>query len=365
MGVAEIWTGDDIYYRFLDSTSMDPNQGEIIKEISEYRKGTHQPTTNFTNNISSESINESLTTSSELNNNTNSQSQINDDTVLKYEPLNTDLHEQYTPHLKYTFMVSSLCNNSSVTMDDETKEWVAVGDPTEVALTVASQRGKLDKLYWEQHEKMIKVHERAFDSERKLMSVIYKQGATNSSSFNDLPSSSSSSSPSVPKKINQKEQVEDDLIDYWVLCKGAPEKVLAKCNTYLTPSTSSTDNKSLLTTFSSMNDNYLEQILKQSSSMASQGLRVLGLAFKKIKVSSKQIEKEGIDKITSLAENEFGFVALTGLMDPPKNGVQEAVTTCQEAGIRVMMITGDHIDTATAIAEKLGIFKKNVHGLVS
>ncbi|CAO3636431.1 unnamed protein product [Cunninghamella blakesleeana] len=360
MGVAEIWTGDDIYYRFLDSTSMDPNRNEIIKEIPEHRKEYHQPI-GFTNSIvQSESSNESSTDSSKLNNNTVSQIQSNGGNI-NFESLKTDLYEQYTPHLKYTFMISSLCNNSSVSMDEETKEWVTIGDPTEVALTVASQRGRLDKLYWEQKEKMIKVHERAFDSERKLMSVIYKQEATNSSYLTDLPSSSSS--PSNSTKVYQKEEIEDDLIDYWVLCKGAPEKVLTKCNTYLTSPTSYTDNKSSLTTLSSMNDDYLEQILKQSSSMASQGLRVLGLAFKKIKVSFKQIEKKDIDKITSLAENEFTFVALTGLMDPPKNGVQEAVTTCQEAGIRVMMITGDHIDTATAIAEKLGIFKKNVHGL--
>lgn len=342
MGVAEIWTGDDTYYRFSESTSMDPNQGEITKETTECRKEMMQSAT--------------LTESKN-----DSQADIQ---ALHLEPLDTKLKEQYTSHLKYTFMISSLCNNSSVTMDEETKEWVTVGDPTEIALTVASQKGKLDKRYWEEQEKMIKVHERSFDSERKLMSVIYKQATTpilSSSSLDDLPSTSSPST-SIAIKNKKEEEGKDELLDYWVLCKGAPEKILAKCTTYLAPSVTHHDSSP---TFTTINDEFIEQVLKQGSSMASQGLRVLCLAFKKVKVSSKQIEEEGIEKIPSLFENEFGFVALTGLMDPPKMGVQEAVATCQEAGIRVMMITGDHIDTATAIAEKLGIFQKNVQGLVS
>ncbi|KAI9305238.1 hypothetical protein BJ944DRAFT_239839 [Cunninghamella echinulata] len=340
MGVAEIWTGDDTYYRFSESTSMDPNQGEITKETTEYRKEMMQSAT--------------LTESKN-----NSQADIQ---ALQLEPLDTNSKEQYTSHLKYTFMISSLCNNSSVTMDEETKEWVTVGDPTEIALTVASQKGKLDKRYWEEQEKMIKVHERSFDSERKLMSVIYKQATTpilSSPSLDNLPSTSSPST-SIAIKNKKENEGKDELLDYWVLCKGAPEKILAKCTTYLVPSITHHD---LSPTFTSINDEFIEQVLKQGSSMASQGLRVLCLAFKKVKVSSKQIEEEGIEKIPSLFENDFGFVALTGLMDPPKMGVQEAVATCQEAGIRVMMITGDHIDTATAIAEKLGIFQKNVQGL--
>ena len=65
-----------------------------------------------------------------------------------------------------------------------------------------------------------------------------------------------------------------------------------------------------------------------------------------------------------MAESDLTFVGLVGLIDPPKRGVKEAVATCQEAGIHVVMITGDHIETATAIATQLGIVKPNIPGMV-
>ena len=66
----------------------------------------------------------------------------------------------------------------------------------------------------------------------------------------------------------------------------------------------------------------------------------------------------------AFAEEDLIFVGLIGLIDPPKAGVKEAIETCQNAGIQVIMITGDHVETATAIAKQLGIFKADVSGMV-
>lgn len=313
MGVAELWTGDDTLYRFTESTSLNPGQGEIIQEPAELRRRMihlhrTQPAPAPPN--SSQQI--------------EGRSSV-DYAAMRPHAMDTEHPEAYPHHLRYALMVAGLCNNASVVMDEETKEWLPVGDPTEIALTVASQKGKLGQSVWKQQEGFTKVHERAFDSERKLMSSVYQQG--------DM---------------------------HWVLCKGAPEELLAKCTSYLERSPSSTEKNHAV--FAPVTDVFIEQVLNQSSTMASQGLRVLGLAFKKV---SADIEKTSLNDDPRLAEDGFGFVALVGLMDPPKQGVKEAVETCQEAGIRVMMITGDHVDTATAIAEKLGIFKKDVPGLVS
>ncbi|KAI8333613.1 hypothetical protein BC941DRAFT_380062 [Chlamydoabsidia padenii] len=303
MGVAELWTGDDTLYRFTESTSLNPNHGEIIQEPAELRRRMihlHRPTP------PSSCL---LTHSQPMENKPSI-----DYAAMRPHAMDTNHPEQYPPSLRHALMVAALCNNSAVVMDEDTKEYLPVGDPTEIALTVASQKGKLGRSVWQQQEGFNKLHERAFDSERKLMSSIYQQQAT-----------------------------------AWVLCKGAPEELLAKCSTCLNG-----------TSFTPITDEFIEQVLNQSSTMASQGLRVLGLAFKQ--VAWTENEKGGMDD-ERLAEDAFGFVALIGLMDPPKQGVKEAVGTCQEAGIRVMMITGDHVDTATAIAEKLGIFQKDVPGL--
>ncbi|ORZ08400.1 hypothetical protein BCR42DRAFT_462924 [Absidia repens] len=353
MGVAELWTGDDALYRFTESTSLNPNQGEIIQEPAELRRRMihlHRATNTKPQSslILPSATSQGLSSQPQREN----QQQPVDYASMRSHPMDSQSPQLYPPHLRYALMVAGLCNNSSVMMDEETKEWLPVGDPTEIALTVASQKGKLGRSIWQQQEGFTKVHERAFDSERKLMSSVYQQ-----------------------QKSTDDNQTKTS--HYWVLCKGAPEELLAKCSTYLTPSSNSTTTTTTTSSssppslvhndsnFAPITDQFVEEVLNQSSTMASQGLRVLGLAFKKVDLDLTTFEdkEESIKNEPHLAESEFGFVALAGLMDPPKQGVKDAVTTCQEAGIRVMMITGDHVDTATAIAEKLGIFQKDVPGL--
>lgn len=359
MGAAELWTADDALYRFTESTSLDPTHGDIILEPAELRRRMiHVRRTA----IDSE------------------EQQIHHDDAIDYaamrtRPIDRTMPNAYTSHLRHALMVSALCNNASVKRDDQ-GDWTTVGDPTEVALTVAAQKANLGRDHWTTAENMQKVYERAFDSERKLMSTIYRPSTEN-----------------------------DDKSQLYVLCKGAPEELLRKCTTYLAPtatrsslssplppppplpsafttdtasssSSTMTDNSNCSNSKNTditpnqgastdehdyhtlaMNDSFATKVTDESSRMASQGLRVLGLAFKRI----PDVDDE---KLESIGENEFTFLGLIGLIDPPKQGVKESVETCQQAGIRVMMITGDHVETAVAIASQLGIFKRDVPGMV-
>lgn len=367
MGAAELWTADDALYRFTESTSLDPTHGDIIVEPAELRRRMiHVRRTAV-------DIDEQM-----------HQDDTIDYAAMRTRPIDRTMPNAYTPHLRHAFMVSALCNNASVKRDDQ-GNWTTVGDPTEVALTVAAQKANLGRDHWTTTEGMQKVFERAFDSERKLMSTIYRPSTEN-----------------------------DNKGQLYVLCKGAPEELLRKCTTYLTPTTTASpsslssplpppppmpsaltndtasSSSSTMTDNSSssknnnnddalddggiasdqgvssnehdnhtltMNDIFATKVTDESSRMASQGLRVLGLAFKRV----PDMDDE---KLESIGENDFTFLGLIGLIDPPKQGVKESVETCQQAGIRVMMITGDHVETAVAIASQLGIFKRDTPGMV-
>jgi Ca2+-transporting ATPase len=323
MGASELWTGDDSLYRFTESTSLDPEKGNILVQ---QRSNTISPIATLTSDKRDEAAiyrnNESGSTigvdQSPRDKETCSSSVISMTEEKEGEnsmsALDTSLVENYPIHLRYALMVSSLCNNSSISYNHDNKEWKAIGDPTEVALVVASQKGKLGRDYWERGYQ--KIHELAFDSERKLMSVVYKK--------------------------------DQETI---LLCKGAPEEVMRKCKSYL-----SSDDQDI-----PMNDEFADKVSKESSRMACRGLRVLALAYKKpalvVADPKAAVDENGEPVIPSeYAEVGLTFISLIGLIDPPKKGVKEAVETCQEAGIRVMMITGDHVKTATAIATQLGIF---------
>lgn len=324
MGTSELWTTDNSLYKFTESTSMNPNDGQIIREPEDLRRRM----IHIRHTATSPSSNEQ---------------QGIDYAAMIPKPIDTAHPEGYTKQLYSAFMISSLCNNSSIHMD-ETGEFKSIGDPTEIALTVAAQKGGLGRDYWLQNMGLKKVFERAFDSERKLMSSVYH--AENGNTFID----------------NQK---------MIMTCKGAPEELLRNCSHYMKKDTNSIFDLSM-----TMTDDFASQVYDENVRMASQGLRVLGLAYKIIpadcisssKGESNNPENDGDEsssnKNPDLAESELVFVGLVGLIDPPKQGVKEGVATCQQAGIHVMMITGDHVETATAIASQLGIFKDEVPGMV-
>ncbi|KAI7905785.1 uncharacterized protein BX663DRAFT_500904 [Cokeromyces recurvatus] len=304
MSTTELWTSDNSLYRFMGTNSMDVKQGEIIREHEELRRRMIHHRSTVPNKFSSPP----LAYSSTKPNLEDHSSSINDYATMKPKPIDRDHIESYTQHLYYALMIASLCNNSDVRHNEETGEFETVGDPTEVALTVATQKARLDRKYWES-QGFVKYFEHAFDSERKLMSCVFKQ------------------------------QNEEAIIT--MVCKGAPEELLNKCSHFLMKDD----------TLSEMTEEFASLVYDENVRMASQGLRVLGLAYKKI------IKTD--DNEDHFSESELVFVGLVGLIDPPKVGVKEAIETCQQAGIHVMMITGDHIETATAIAAQLGIFKRD------
>jgi Ca2+-transporting ATPase len=357
MGTAELWTTDNSLYKFTESTSMDPDHGQIIREHEELRRRMiHLRRTAPTSSLSFERL-------------ANLKQQFNqeelrptqhaiDYAAMRSKPVDTTQPESYSQQLYYAMMISSLCNNSSIRRDEETGELKSIGDPTEVALTVAAQKAGLGRSFWTENLGFQKVFERAFDSERKLMSSVFKQEVVKSNSILD----------------------HDKLV---MVCKGAPEELLRKCSHFLSTSalsscsSSPANDKSLSSQAPlEMTEDFASEVYDENVRMASQGLRVLGLAYKVIpgdSISSDHqtnTDSENDDNTEStknpqLAESELIFVGLVGLIDPPKSGVKEAVETCQQAGIHVMMITGDHVETATAIASQLGIFRSNDPAMVN
>ncbi len=187
--------------------------------------------------------------------------------------------------------IGVLCNNASIDNG-------LIGDPTEAALLFAARKIDLEKSDLE--KKYPFITEIPFSSERKRMTVIRKSGTS---------------------KI--------------AYVKGATEIILERCS-----------KKYQNGKISSLTSSDKKKILETNSKFTSKALRVLAFAYKdvsKLKLSEENVEKDLV------------FVGLMGMIDPPRDGVAEAIETCKRAGIRVVMITGDHANTAKAVAEKIGI----------
>ncbi|MEK6910070.1 MAG: HAD-IC family P-type ATPase, partial [Candidatus Aenigmatarchaeota archaeon] len=120
----------------------------------------------------------------------------------------------------------------------------------------------------------------------------------------------------------------------FVYSKGAPEVILSKCTKILRNSREI-----------KLSEIHKEDILATVKQFASNGLRVLAVGYKQTKHSHEDLEKDLV------------FVGLLGMIDPPRPEVKQAIKTCSEAGIRVVMITGDHKDTAVAIAKEIGLLQ--------
>ncbi len=126
---------------------------------------------------------------------------------------------------------------------------------------------------------------------------------------------------------------------YRIITKGAPDILLSKC--------SKDYNNGKI---QNMNISRIEEIKNANRKMAEKALRVLAVAYLDTQHMPTNIKAEQIEK-------NLIFVGLIGMIDPPREGVKEAVETCRKAGIKTVMITGDHIDTAKAIAKEIGILK--------
>ena len=187
-----------------------------------------------------------------------------------------------------------LCNNAYLDKDK------VIGDPTEGCLLSYA----IDKGYDIKKIKDNKVlFQEPFDSIRKRMSVVVK-----------------------------------DKKDYLLYSKGAPEELIDVCSYAIV------DDKKIKLT-----EKDKEAVKEYCVTLSSEGLRLLGFASKNI--SSLPHEGEKI-------EEDLTFIGIMGIIDPPREEVKHAISTCHEAGIKVIMITGDHKLTATSIAKDLGIYKK-------
>ncbi len=195
-------------------------------------------------------------------------------------------------------LANAMAQCCDAVLDKETL--TAKGEPTECALVNFAYSVGINKN--DADAKYPRVAEAPFDSMRKMMSTLHSN--------------------------------DGKIIQY---TKGAPDEILKRCTHYLK------DGKAVKLT-----DEVRKAILDQNKQMADKALRVLAASEKTYKEVPEFNEPSEI-------ENELLFLGLTGMIDPVRPEVKDAIALCKEAGIRPIMITGDHIDTAVAIAKELGI----------
>lgn len=207
--------------------------------------------------------------------------------------------------LLLTLRAGLLCNSASLAQDDEGR-WGVVGDPTEGALLVLAAKGGLNREAERDH--YATVAEVPFDSRERRMATVH--AGVRAPGPKSLPT--------------------DPHFTYFV--KGAPESVLPACTK------EQLGHEPVEVTAPAR-----ERVLRANADMAGRALRVLALAY-------KEAPCEDEDPFEDLV-----FLGLVGMIDPPREEAKESVRRCQEAGIRVAMITGDQKETARAIAGELGI----------
>ncbi|RLI18841.1 ATPase [Candidatus Bathyarchaeota archaeon] len=200
--------------------------------------------------------------------------------------------------LRLLLGASTLCTNAQYDGKN------IIGDTTEGALIVAAAKAGMTRETLE--KRYPRVHEVPFTSERKRMTTVHKSS-------------------------------EGKLFAY---VKGAPEVVLERCTHIIAGGE-----------IAKLSNKKRKEILEINEKMASDALRVLGVAFKELDSSS--VKKFSEDEL----ESDLVFVGLMGMIDPAREEAKVAVKKCEEAGIKTIMITGDHKLTAVAIAKELGILK--------
>ncbi|MFH1470831.1 MAG: HAD-IC family P-type ATPase, partial [Candidatus Micrarchaeota archaeon] len=199
------------------------------------------------------------------------------------------------PTMHKILLASALCNNAE--LSEKEGRWGIIGTPTEGALLVAAAKGGI----WKKDSE--KTHSRVFEvpftSEAKYMATVNKHKGENTA-----------------------------------FMKGAPERILHRCN--------SIEENGATRKF---DKGEIERLIRIDKDMASGALRVLAFAYKPLdgKVDIKELE------------DGFVFLGFIGMFDPPRKEVPESIAVCKRAGIKVVMITGDHHHTALAIAKLIGL----------
>jgi P-type Ca2+ transporter type 2C len=219
------------------------------------------------------------------------------------------------PDLHDLLLACVLCNDAL--LQAESGEWVILGDPTEGALLAVAGKAGLEKA--KKDKWLPRVGEFPFDSDRKRMSVIVDTSGSRHESVGSLALYDPDRSP------------------YYMFTKGSPELTLERC-THLEVGDH----------IEPLSPDHRTEILGQNNFLASRGLRVLGFAYKAL----ADLPPEGSE---DTSETGLTWLGLVGMLDAPRPEVRDAVAKCRAAGIRPVMITGDHQLTAKAVAENLGI----------
>ena len=204
--------------------------------------------------------------------------------------------ENINEDLKKLIFANMLCNDTKISTDGK-----LTGDPTETALVDMAFKLDFDPSVY---DRMPRIQEIPFDSDRKLMTTV--------------------------NEVNGK---------YIVYTKGGMDELIGICNSYI-----------LNGEIENNIEEYKNIITKNNEQMAKEALRVLACAYKEIDHKPTKEDMENIEK-------DLIFVGMVGMIDPPREEAKIAVEKCKTAGIKTVMITGDHKITATAIAKKLGILE--------
>lgn len=218
-----------------------------------------------------------------------------------YKLINIDNIEGIDNELKKLIYTSMLCNDTKVTEDDK-----LTGDPTETALVDLGFRLNFEPAIYGM---MPRIGEIPFDSDRKLMTTV--------------------------NEVDGK---------YVVFTKGGVDELLARCKDCII--NGKIENL----------EEYKKEIYTSNEKMAKNALRVLGMAY-------KELEKKPTNEEIKKLENNLTFIGMVGMIDPPREEAKEAVAKCKTAGIKPVMITGDHKITATAIAKELGILENETEAI--
>mgnify|MGYP005771725075 CR=1 FL=1 len=203
----------------------------------------------------------------------------------------------YTKDKQMLYSMACLCNNVEIGLENK-----LIGEPTEIALMeLAIQNG----VYKNKEEEVLpRVNEIPFDSKRKMMTTIHRNKT-----------------------------------GYKIITKGAIDMLLQRCSYYY-----ENGKKEPLT------ENKKKEILRENMSMAKDALRVLAICYKD--------SESYVDIKSTNVEKNLIFLGMVGMIDPPREETYDAVIKCKKAGIKPVMITGDHIETAKAIGKKIGILRE-------
>lgn len=209
---------------------------------------------------------------------------------------------------KFITELATLCTDCEISVENGNR--IVSGEPTEKAIVeegidIGSLKNELEML-------MPRVNEVPFDSNRKMMTTIHRIGNK-----------------------------------YRVITKGAPDVLLQKCTKEILEVNGRQGQYNIR-----VQGLQTSKIQSDNRQMAQKALRVIAVAYKDIDFLPSKIDSANL-------ENNLTFVGLIGMIDPPREGVKEAVKTCKNAGIKTVMITGDHLETAKAIAKDLGILNFN------